>query len=114
MRSEFEVYRKEVVIKTRLGEQKFELLPLKGRFYKKLINVLKKFPQGEEAKGEDFLEKLDEETVEKLHELVFETLKYSKKVTDKKELEDLDMFVSQNLFAFIPGLVDVNLGSAEE
>jgi hypothetical protein len=75
-----------------------------------LVSVLKKFPQGEDSKNEDFLGALDEETIGKLHELVKETLVQSLRIVDKKELEELDFFVSQNLFQFIPAIVEINLG----
>jgi hypothetical protein len=114
MRAEFEVYSKEVVIKTRLGEKKFRLLPLSGRFYKKLMSVIKKFPQSEESEMKDILDALDEDTVGKLHELAFQTLKYSEKVVDEKDLENLDLFVSQNLFQLIPGIMEVNITPPEE
>lgn len=114
MRAEFEVYSKEVVIKTRLGEKKFRLLPLSGRYYKKLMSVIKKFPQNENAEMAELLEALDEETVGKLHTLAFQTLKYSEKVKDEKDLENLDLFVSQNLFQLIPGLIEVNISAPEE
>ena len=112
MRSEFEVFRKEVEVDTMIGKKKYTLLPLSGRYYPKFMSVVKKFPQSEEASNEDFLIALDEETVGKLHELVFKTLEASLRVVDKKELEELDYFVSQNLFAFIPALIEVNIARA--
>lgn len=114
MRSEFEVYRKDVEVETRSGKKTYKLLPLSGRFFPKLMSVVGKFPQTEGASNEDFMKAMDEETVSKLHVLVFETLKYSLNIVDKKELEELDFFVSQNLFVFIPALIDVNLGSSQE
>lgn len=112
-RANFDVYKHKVSIKTRLGEQEFELLPLSGRFYPKLMSVVRKFPQDEAASSE-FLNSLDEETVAKIHELCFETLKYSERVSEKGELEKLDMFVSQNLFPVFNAVVEVNLGQSNE
>lgn len=114
MRAEFEVYRKDVEVETRSGKKNYKLLPLSGRFFPKLMSVVKKFPQEEGQDNSAFLEAMDEETVAKLHELVFETLKFSLNIKDGKELEELDLFVSQNLFAFVPALLEVNLGSGQE
>ena len=113
MRAEFEVYRKDVEVETRSGKKVYKLLPLSGRFFPKLMGVMAKFPQGE-ASNSDFLSAMDESTIGKLHELVFETLKYSLGVKDNKDLEELDMFVSQNMFQFVPALIEVNLGSNKE
>jgi len=111
-RHEFAVYKEEVEVSTKMGKKTYTLLPLSGRFYRKFIGLVKKFPQNEGATNEEFMNSLDEETIGSLHELVFETLKFSLNV--KKEEEDqLDRFVSQNLFAFIPGLVSVNMGSED-
>ena len=111
MRSEFEIYSKEVEITTMVGIKKYSLLPLSGRFLPKLMNLVAKF----NGKAEDeVLNSLDDETVLNLHKLVFETLKYSSKVKDdeKEELELLDMFVTQNLFKFIQPLIEVNFGES--
>jgi hypothetical protein len=114
VRAEFEVYRKDVEVETKTGKRNYKLLPLSGRHFPKLMSVVSKFPQGDDVKNDEFLKALDEETVGKLHSLVFETLKYSLSVKDDKELEELDLFVSQNLFGFIPALIEVNFGSEKE
>lgn len=115
MRAEFEVYRKEVEVETQTGMKKYNLLPLSGRFYPKLMSVISKLPKNENATEEDFLNALSDESVTgKLHELIFETLKQSLNVTADHELKELDFFVSQNLFKFIPALIDINLGSPKE
>ena len=113
-RANFDVYKLKVSIETRLGTREFELLPLSGRFYKKLISVISKFPQEEGLSNSAFLESLDEDTVGKIHELCFETLRHSERVTEKEDLEKLDFFVSQNLFQLLPALVDVNIGSKDK
>lgn len=112
-REMFDVYKHKVKISTRLGEKEFELLPLSGRYYKKLMSVVSKFPQKEDDQDK-FIENLDEDMVGKLHELCFETLKYSEKVTEPKELEQLDLFVSQNMMQLLPGVIEVNVGSQGE
>lgn len=114
MRAEFEVYGKDITIKTKLGEKKFKLLPLSGRFYKKIMSAIRAFPQNEGATQEEMMAALDEDTVGKLHELCFETLRYSEKVTEKQDLENLDLFVSQNLFQIIPGVIEVNISAPDE
>jgi len=114
MRAEFEIYRKDITVKTRLGEQKFKLLPLSGKYYKKIMSVLKKFPQDENASNVDIMEALDEDTIGSLHKLCFETLKYSENVKDPKDLEKLDLYVSQNLFQIFPGVIEVNMVAPEE
>ena len=108
-RHEFAVYKKEVEVETKMGTKKYTLLPLGMRYYAKLLSVLKKFPKGDDAKEEDFLNTLDEQTILDMHELVFATLKHSLSVK-KDEEEQLELFVSQNLFAFIPAIVEINFG----
>jgi len=110
MRAEFEVYRKDVEVETRSGTKNYKLLPLGGDYFPILMSVIGKFPQGEDSTTEELLAALDEDTTGKIHKLVFITLKQSLNVVDKKDLEELDLFVSQNLFAFLPSLLSVNLG----
>lgn len=114
-REMFDVYKHKVTIKTKLGDKTFELLPLSGRFYKKLMSVVAKL-QGDEEDSTKALDNLDEDTVGKLHELCFETLKYSERVDEKDSqlMDNLDMFVSQNLFQLVPAVIEVNVGSNKE
>lgn len=107
MRSEFEIYKKEVEIETMTGKKKYILLPLRGRFLPKLMSLVSKFNGKEES---EILASLDDDTMLNLHQLVFETLKYSLKVENEEELEALDMFVSQNVFKFLQPLMEVNFG----
>jgi len=111
-RHEFAVYKKEVEVETKSGLKKYTLLPLSARYYAKLLSVIKKFPQGENSKEEDFLKTLDEQTILDIHELVFATLKFSLNVK-KEEEEQLELFVSQNLFSFVPAIVEINFGGED-
>lgn len=106
MRSEFEVYRKEVEVETMSGTKKYSLLPLSGRYMPKLMSVVAKM-QESSKEGSDGM--LDEDTTAKLHTLIKETLRVSLNV-EEKDLEQLDFFVSQNLFKFMEALVEVNFG----
>ena len=119
-REEFKVYREEVVVKTRSGEKKFNLLPLSGRYYGKFMRVASKFMDANKEEGlskeeqsANFLKSIDEETFTNLHLLVLETIKHSMRITNKDELEQLDLFVSQNLMSFVAPLISVNLGQEE-
>lgn len=113
-RHEFELYKEEVEVKTKKGVKKFTLLPLSGRFYGKLMTVAGKFMNKKaDDSPEDFFKDVDEQTFSDLHLLVFETLRHSMKVEDKNDLEQLDLFVSQNLMQFIGPLIKVNIGSEE-
>ena len=114
MRAEFEVYRKDVEVETRSGKKQYKFYPLSGEEFPIFMEVVSKFPQGDNLSNEDFFKALDSDTTRKLHTLISATLKYSLSITDKKDLEELDRFVSQNLFAFLPALMDVNLGSGQE
>jgi len=116
----FEIYTKEVEIKEPSGNVvKYKLRPLNGRFLPKLYSVIGKM-QGnqkeleglsDEEKNIKSFESLDEDTVNKLHSLVFETLKKSY----PKEDEDLlNEFASQNLLQFLGALIEVNLGNGNE
>lgn len=107
-RHEFELYSKEVEIETKSGKKVYKLLPLSGRFMPKLMGVATKLSQADKNKAETAL---DEDVIAKLHDLIKETLRVSMNVEDK-DLEQLDRFVSQNLFSFVEPLIDVNLGNS--
>lgn len=114
MRHEFEIFKKEVEVETKAGKKTYVLLPLRGRYYPKFISVAGRFSNlKEDATPQEVMSVLDENTIETLHSLVYETLKVSMKV-DKNEEEELDYFVSQNLFSFIKPLIEVNTASISE
>jgi len=91
--------------------QQYKLRPLTGRFLPKFYSVLSKF-QGvtEETESNEILSKLDEPTIEKLHELILETLKATYKDIDDVKLEE---FVSQHLITFLPHILSINLPPTE-
>jgi hypothetical protein len=115
-REKFKVYAKAVEVETKNGKEVYELLPLSGRYLPKLMGVVKELSKNSEDKAAAAEELMKEETIIKVHELLMETFKFSYKITDARDIEDLDLFVSQNLFALVPALINVNLGSnvAEE
>jgi len=116
----FEIYTKEVEIKEPSGNVvKYKLRPLNGRFLPKLysvINVMQKANEinkdlPDEERNAKALESFDEDTVGKLHTLIFETLKSSYPKEDDKQLSE---FASQNLMSFIGALIEVNIGNGNE
>lgn len=116
----FEIYTKEVEIKEPNGNVvKYKLRPLSGRFLPKLYSIIGTMKKNEtntkgltdEEKAAKAFENLDEDTVNKLHSLTFETLKKS---YPKEDAEVLDEFASQNLMQFLGALIEVNLGNGSD
>ena len=104
----FKVYKKDVVVKINGKDQTFSLLPLSGRYLPKLMGLAagkNKDSEGNVLFGED--------DFSLFHELVMEMVKYSYGIDDKKDIEEMDLFISQNLMAFIPVLFEVNNLSGE-
>ena len=101
----FEVYTKEVIIKVGDKEETYKLKPLLGRFYPKFSSLLTKLQKATINDSVDF-EKLEPSTFGDAHELCVETLKKSYPNQNTEELEE---FVSQNLFNLIPAPIEVNL-----
>jgi len=106
----FEIYKKEVKIKDSMGNTNtYVLKPLSGKHLPKLYSLLQVLSTLEDkGTNEDVLAMMDEKLVTTVHELVLVTLCKS---YPKESEEDLDDFVSQNLFQFISPLVEVNVGS---
>lgn len=113
-REKFKVYREVVKIKTRKGEEEFELLPLSGRYLPKLMRVVKELSKNSDNEEGLVEEMFSEQTINDVHELLMETFKFSYKIDDERDVEELDLFVTQNLFNLIPGLVAVNMGKQSE
>jgi len=116
----FEIYTKEVEIKSPNGEMiKYKLRPLAGRFLPLLyavVNKMQKQSKGLESltddeRSEKAFDSFDEETTGKLHTLVFESLKAT---YPDKDANELDQFASQNLMQFFGALIEVNLGNGTE
>lgn len=105
----FEIYKKDITININGKDLTLSIRPLSGRFYGKFISVVKAF--NGDINEKDFLEKLDEDTMNKLHELLLETLIKSYPTEDKELLSE---FVTQNMFLLIPGFVEVNINSGNE
>ena len=107
----FEPYSEEFTIKTREGPRKVKLLPLRGRHYNKFLSAVKKvMPQGESA-GNLSLDNLNEEGLGEIHFLVVESMKLS---YPKEDPDNIDMFVTQNLFQFLEPLIKVNMPAVDE
>lgn len=97
--SKFEIYTKEVVI----GNETYKLRPLSGRFLPKLYSVAKSF--NKDSSDDGSLEGMSEDTISNIHSVCLETLKAS--YPDQKP-EDLDLFVSSNLWALFKAVTEVN------
>jgi hypothetical protein len=113
--SVFEIYTKAITIKTAGGDREFKLRPLSGRHLPKLYKVMKVFmaedvderlPEAE--KNRQFFDKLAEDTIVDLHSMLVETLVKSYPQDSK---EEIDEFVSQNLIALLPALIEVNFNN---
>ena len=119
---EFEIFREKVEI----AGKEYELRPLSGRFIGKFWSVMNKvapfFEQKGDKEGDEEVkmnlkrvaEMLDEETAEKLHLLVFETLKASYPEQAKKDADVLDQLASKYLIEFLPPILELNLPSQPE
>jgi len=107
----FEIYRKEVKIKDNNGdEQVYNLRPLSGRFLPKLYKVLKAMNANKDE--ENPIDAFEEDVVDALFTVVLETMKAS--YPDRK-VEELDMFVSQNLLKLMVPIIELNVnGDTEE
>ena len=100
----FGINTKEVVIK---GDT-YVLRPLSGRFIGKLYSVIGKL-QGKDEK--EIASNLDEDTMSKMFDIVFETFKASYPKQDEKSVSE---FVSQNLMILIEPVVSVNVGEVNK
>lgn len=99
----FEIYTKAV----KIGDNEYRIRPLSGRFLPKLYRVFSSFEVSRKEHGEDgFLQGLDEQTISFAHELCLETMKAS--YGDRKE-DELDLFVSQNLWELFGAVAEVNM-----
>lgn len=106
----FEVYKKTVTV----GNDEYELRPLSGRFLGKFWSVMNNVaPMLDETQEGDvtfniqkITEMIDEDTADKLHVLVFETLKASYPNEDE---DSLDRFASRHLIEFLPHILELNL-----
>lgn len=101
----FEIYTKDVTI----GGKTYSLKPLSGRFLPKLYSVMTKFNEAKEGE-EVSMNRLDEDTVAKLHELSLETFKKS---YPDEDADKLDGWISQNLLLLLEALITVNINSEE-
>ena len=106
----FDIYTKEVELETKTGKIKYNLRPLSGRYLPKLFNLLKKLDI-ENKDSNKFIENLSEDIVADIHLLVLETFKAS---YPNEKVEDLDVFVSQNLMQLFPSLIEVNFNNKGE
>ena len=101
----FEIYTKLV----KINDEEYKIRPLSGRFLPKLYSVFAKIEAGRKEHGEDnFLQALDEQTINFAHELCLETMKKSYESQDPVKLDE---FVSQNLWAVFGAVAEVNLNS---
>ena len=102
-REMFKVYKKDVVVKIDGVDVTYNLMPLSGRYYSKLMGLFSSKKANAEG-GIDF----SESDFATLHELIMETIRFSYSITEKSDLEYLDRFVSQNLTVFMGVLMEVN------
>ena len=102
----FEINKEEIEI----NGQKYEIVPLSGRFLPKFYAVVTKLQKA--ADGEEFdIAALDEDVISKLQEICLETMAFS---YPNKTKEELDRFVSQNMLQMIEGVIKVNLPQPKE
>lgn len=100
-------------------EQTLTLKPLRGKHYKKLWTLSGKLMSTkgikkdatDEERGEEFFKTLDEDSVEKLHEVCLETLKLS---YPSAKVDELELFVSSHLFNLFGVIMQINFGEAEK
>lgn len=114
--------------KFELDNEEYFLKPLGGAHIGLLFEVLESFqsvnsriesetPVGatdeekEKLSGDKFLEYLDKEALAKLHTLTMETFKRS---YPSEKVDDLEGFVTQNLFKLMTHVIKVNMNSTEE
>lgn len=110
----FEIYTKEVEIKSPSGELiKYKLRPLNGRHISKVFDIVRAISKqkvdaslSEEEQSRLALESFTEDMVNKLHIITFETLKSS---YPKEDEEELNIFASQNLLQFMDAIVTINM-----
>ncbi len=103
----FEVFTKEVEIEG----QVYKIRPLNGRFLGKLFAVFKDLKLDEKTDEKSSFDNLGEGTIEKLHEIILETFSKSYPENNKDELEE---WVSQNLFKLIEPVIQVNIPTEDE
>jgi hypothetical protein len=89
-----------------LDGQTYKFKPLTGRYIGKIYSLMKSFSKVKEGSEETVLEAMDEETVGKLYDVVYETVIKSYPTEDKAKLE---MWVSQNLMKLIEPVLKINL-----
>ena len=115
----FEIYKESIEIKTRDGvTTNYTMSPLKGEYLPLLYQVLKEVePIAKEVDGSEededssaFFELMGSEVTTTLHKLIYESLINNYPSEDK---EKINLFVSQNLLKFLPGLIKVNIPNQE-
>lgn len=114
--------------KFELDGDEYYLKPLSGEYIGLLFEVLDAFQsvnskiesetpvdateeEKEKLSSEKFLSYLDKPSLGKLHTLTLETLKTS---YPEEKAENLDGFVTQNLFKLMNHVIKVNMNSVEE
>lgn len=103
----FEIYTKTIEVEAMSGKQSIKVRPLNGRHFPKLLNIVKKF-QNVGQESSKFFEALDEETAKDLHLIILETL--CKSYPDIPR-DQMDEFVTQNLFALMGPIFEVNINT---
>lgn len=107
----FSVFKKEIELESEGNKYKYEILPLQGRYLPKFFEVVKSIGNIEDS-GEDInLSNLDPKVIETLHELALATMAAS--YPDIKE-DELNLWVTQNLFKLVPALIEVNFGTGKQ
>jgi hypothetical protein len=112
----FELKKETVKIKDKAGnESTYEIGPLTGEYLEDFYSVIEKLSALKDTTGQDnteVLKMLGTDVSKKLHRLVHASLaqSYPDMAKDGKKL---DQFASQNLMAFLPVVMKVNIPSAE-
>lgn len=99
----FEIYSKDVTIEGKV----YTVKPLPGKFLPKLYKLVGKL-QGISGEGDNVLEIIGEESIGDLHILASEMFARS---YPQQAREDIEMFVSQNLLAVLPVVLEVHFNN---
>jgi Zn-dependent oligopeptidase len=110
----FELRTKEVEIKEPNGNVvKYKLRPLSGRYLHKVFNIVKAMSKtkpnkelSKEEQAHEAFNSFSDTVVNDLHLVIFETLKAS---YPKEDVEQLDLFTSQNLLSFLDPIIEINM-----
>lgn len=95
----------------KIGTDTFNLFPLDVEDLPDLLKILQKFTGIKEGEEEKWLERMDEETTQRLGRLIIKTLKISYPKMDENKLK---RFASVNFIPMVVALFQINTMGAEK